>query len=494
MAPKVRPYQFYDTAISICSTCFRRVDGKIVFQDGAVWMLKRCAEHGAERVLLADDIDYYKRSREVFVKAPEQVARYNTPSRYGCPYDCGICPDHEQHGCNVLIEVTDACNLRCPTCYASSGPERQTHRSLKHIERMLDVAVANEVEPDIVQISGGEPTIHPQFFQILDAARRRPIKHLMLNTNGIRIAEEEGFAERLKTYEPNFEVYLQFDSFRKEALQTLRAADLRRIHQRALSKLNELNIPTSLVVTVRRGTNDDELGDMIRYAIAQRCVRGVALQPVQDAGRLDDYNGGYDVSRDRLTLTEIRRKVLEQCDVFAPDDIIPVPCHADSIAMAYAMKLNGKVIPLTGLVDPQLLIDGGRNTIIYEHDEGIRSALFNLFSTHHSNRSQGDAMKAFLDASANSDVASTLPTLGYENVFRLLIIEFIDAHSFDLRSIRKTCVHIVHPDGKRVIPFDTYNMLYRDNLERDILQPLRQQRRLGGPLSVIKRKSSLPTT
>ena len=131
MAPKLRPYQFYDTTVSICATCLRRVDAKIVFQDGGVWMLKRCPEHGAERVLIADDIDYYKRAREIFVKTPEQVTRYNTPVRYGCPYDCGVCPDHEQHGCTLLIEVTDSCNLRCPTCYAMSGPERQTHRSLE---------------------------------------------------------------------------------------------------------------------------------------------------------------------------------------------------------------------------------------------------------------------------------------------------------------------------------------------------------------------------
>jgi len=151
MRPKTRPYQFYDTAISICSKCFRRVDAKIVFQDGAVWMLKHCVDHGRERVLLADDIDYYRRAREVFVKTPEQVQRYNTPTRYGCPYDCGICPDHEQHGCNLIIEVTDACNLRCPTCYANSGPERLTHRPLEQIERMLDLAVANETEPSVVQ-------------------------------------------------------------------------------------------------------------------------------------------------------------------------------------------------------------------------------------------------------------------------------------------------------------------------------------------------------
>lgn len=487
MAPKLRPYQFYDTAVSICATCLRRVDAKIVFQDGGVWMLKRCPEHGAQRVLIADDIDYYKRAREIFVKTPEQVTRYNTPVRYGCPYDCGICPDHEQHGCTLLIEVTDACNLRCPTCYAMSGPERQTHRSLEQIERMLDLAVRNEEEPSIVQISGGEPTIHPQFFEIMDAARSRPIQHLMINTNGIRIAREAGFAERLKEYEPNLEIYLQFDSFRREALQVLRAADTRRVHQLALAKLNALNIATTLVVTVRRGVNDDELGEIIEFARAQACVRGVTFQPVQAAGRLEQYEGGFNCERDRLTLTEVRRRILEQSDLFAPEDILPVPCHADSIAMAYALKLDDKFVPLTGLIDPEVLVEGGRNTIVYEKEEVIREKLFDLFSTHHSPESQAGAMNDLLAA---VPAPESLSKLSYANIFRLLIVQFIDAHSFDLRSIRKTCVHIVHPDGKRVIPFDTYNLLYRDGLEHTLLAEIRREResqKLNGPISTSVR-------
>ena len=483
MAPKLRSYQFYDTAVSICATCYRRVDAKIVFEDGAVWMLKRCREHGADRVLIADDIDYYKRAREVFIKTPEQVARYNTPVRYGCPYDCGVCPDHEQHGCTLLIEVTDACNLRCPTCYAMSGPERKHHRSLEQIEAMLDLAVRNEQEPSIVQISGGEPTIHPRFFEILDAARCRPIQHLMINTNGIRIANQDGFAERLKAYEPNLEVYLQFDSFRADALRVLRGTDTRRTHERALETLNELDIATTLVVTVRRGINDDEMGEIIEFARGQACVRGVTFQPVQAAGRLDEYPGGFDRNRDRLTLTEVRRRILEQSELFSPEDILPVPCHADSVAMAYALKLGDKFVPLTGLIDPEVLIDAGRNTIAYEKEEAVQQSLFDLFSTHHSPDSQAGAMNDFLGATK----PGTLGELSYANIFRILIVQFIDAHSFDLRSIRKSCVHIVHPDGKRAIPFDTYNMLYRDDLEHTLLAAIRNERepvKLKGPISV----------
>jgi uncharacterized radical SAM superfamily Fe-S cluster-containing enzyme len=384
----MRPYQFYDVAISLCAQCLRRVDAKIVFQDGCVWMLKRCSHHGAERVLIADDIAYYKLCREVFVKEPEQVKKYNTQSHYGCPYDCGICPDHEQHGCNLVLEVTDTCNLRCPTCYAESSPERTTHRSLKQIERMLDLAVENEGEVEILQISGGEPTLHPDFFRILDMAKERPIEHVMLNTNGLRIAKDREFAARLKEYEPGFEIYLQFDSFRRSALMDLRGADLRATREKAIENLNELGLSTTLVVTVRRGSNDDELGAIIEYAKDQPCVRGVTFQPVQGAGRLEKYDGKFEPGRDRLTLTEVRRKILRQTDIFEPEDIIPVPCHADSVAMAYALKREGKLLPLTGFVEPRLLIEAGRNTISYEGQDGLQEKLFELFSTRHGAGSQ----------------------------------------------------------------------------------------------------------
>jgi len=332
-----RPYQYYDSTISICSTCLRRVDAKVVFQDGCVRMLKRC---------------------------PEQVTTPNTPARYGCPYDCGICPDHEQHGCTLLIEVTDNCNLRCPTCYAGSGPERQTHRSLEQNDRMLDRAVANEGEPSIIQISGGEPTVHPEFFEILKLARERPIRHLMVNTNGIRIANEPGFAERLAEFSPGLEIYLQFDSFRPEVLKTLRGTDLRSTHTRAIDHLNETGIHTTLVAAIRRGLNDDEMGEIIHYGTQQPCVRGVTFQPVKAAGRLEGYESGYSKQRDRLTLTEIRRKILEQCPVFAAEDLIPVPCHPDHLAMAYALKLDSGLVPLTGLIDPEFLINAGRATTV----------------------------------------------------------------------------------------------------------------------------------
>jgi len=466
MADRIRPYLFYDVAVSICSTCLRKVEGKILFEEGCVYMLKRCPTHGFEKVLLADDVDYYRRCREIFIKPPEMPNHYNTPVKWGCPYDCGLCPDHEQHSCLTLIEITDFCNLRCPVCYASSGPERRTHRDLRTIEMMLDAVVRNEHRPDVVQISGGEPTLHPDFFRVLDMARERPIQHLMLNTNGTRIASDPEFARRLANYMPGFEVYLQFDSLEERPLRELRDADLRSTREAAVARLNEFGISTTLVVTLKRGLNDHELGRIIEYAIAQPSVRGVVFQPVQVAGRCD----AFDPAKDRLTLTEVRRRILEQSSRFRAEDIIPVPCHPDSLAMAYALKVDGKLMPLTGMVSPEVLINGARNTIVFEADHNIQTNLFKTFSTNHSPQSASASLRELLCCLPK---VSAPEALDYRNVFRVLIMQFIDAYSFDVRSVKKTCVHIAHPDGKRLIPFDTYNLFYRDGLEASVLAPLR---------------------
>lgn len=127
----------------------RKVEAKIIIKNNAVYMDKWCPSHGTERVLLSDDVEYYRRCREVYIKPPEMPLQFNTPMQYGCPYDCGLCPDHMQHSCLTIIELTDHCNLRCPVCYAASGPERLTHRSLEQVIAMLDAVVANEGEPDV---------------------------------------------------------------------------------------------------------------------------------------------------------------------------------------------------------------------------------------------------------------------------------------------------------------------------------------------------------
>lgn len=453
----VRKYIYYDYTISLCPECLKRIEAKIVFEDGKVYMLKTCPEHGFQRTIIATDIEYYKRIRN-YNKASETPLKFNTKVHYGCPYDCGLCTDHEQHSCLTLVEITDRCNLSCPTCYAMSSPHYGRHRTVEEVERMLDIIVANEGQPDVVQLSGGEPTIHPQFFEILDIAKKKPIKHLMVNTNGVRIANDPGFAERLATYMPDFELYLQFDSFRPEVLQTLRGKDLTDVRKKAIEKLNELNLSTTLVVTVQKGLNDDETGKIIEYALKQKCVRGVTFQPVQVAGRFE-----HNPDKNRMTLTEVRNDILTQTNIFQPNDIIPVPCNPDALAMGYALKINGKVIPLTNMIDPAYLLDNSRNTIVYEQDTQLHEHLIKIFSTGISVDRVSDSMHQLLCCLPEIYA----PGLSYENLFRIIIMRFIDAYDFDVRAIKKSCVHIVSKDG-RIIPFETMNLFYRDEKEQHL--------------------------
>lgn len=453
----VRKYIYYDYTISLCPECLKRIEAKIVFEDGKVYMLKTCPEHGFQRTIIATDIEYYKRIRN-YNKASETPLKFNTKVHYGCPYDCGLCTDHEQHSCLTLVEITDRCNLSCPTCYAMSSPHYGRHRTVEEVERMLDIIVANEGQPDVVQLSGGEPTIHPQFFEILDIAKKKPIKHLMVNTNGVRIANDPGFAERLATYMPDFELYLQFDSFRPEVLQTLRGKDLTDVRKKAIEKLNELNLSTTLVVTVQKGLNDDETGKIIEYALKQKCVRGVTFQPVQVAGRFE-----HNPDKNRMTLTEVRNDILTQTNIFQPNDIIPVPCNPDALAMGYALKINGKVIPLTNMIDPAYLLDNSRNTIVYEQDTQLHEHLIKIFSTGISVDRVSESMHQLLCCLPEIYA----PGLSYENLFRIIIMRFIDAYDFDVRAIKKSCVHIVSKDG-RIIPFETMNLFYRDEKEQHL--------------------------
>ncbi len=474
---QTRPYLYYDAAVSICNVCLRRVEGKIVFEDGKVYLDKWCRLHKHQRTLLSDDIDFYRRGREVYLKPPEMPRHFNTPQHYGCPYDCGLCPEHMQHSCLSLLEVTDLCNLRCPVCYAESGPHRGTagnsaHRPMDTIRRMLDAIVSNEGEPDVVQLSGGEPTLHPDFWAILDECKARPIRHLMLNTNGIRIAREPGFAERLASYQPAFEVYLQFDSLRAGPHEQMRGQDLRAIREAALANLEAANVSTTLVVTLMKGLNDDEIGDIIRYALTFRCIRGVTFQPVQHAGRTE----GYDPAVHRLTISEVRRKIIEQSGLFTDRDVLPVPCNADCLAMAYALKPGPGLpaIPLTGLVDPAVFIEGSRNTIVYERDPTLKAHFIKLFATNHSPEGAANCLADLLCCLPT--VASgtpELPAFKYENLFRVIIMQFVDAESFDLRAVRKSCVHIATPEGK-IVPFDTYNLFYRDG-KRERLRELQAE-------------------
>ncbi len=420
-------------------------------EDDRVFFQKRCPDHGVQKTLVSDDVAYFK-SQKDWLKPGDRPLRAQTRTDHGCPFDCGLCPDHEQHSCLAILEINEACNLTCPVCFADSSVQREGSRTLAEVETMLDALVASEGQPDLVQISGGEPTIHPQFFEILAAAKARPIRHLMINTNGLRIAREPGFAERLAEFMPGFEVYLQLDSLKRDALIELRGADLTRVRTQALEALERAGVSTTLVVTLKKGVNDDEIPDLIRFALKWRCVRGVTFQPIQDAGR----NAHFDPSRHRIVLSEIRRRVVE-AGVFSLQDMIPLPCNPDQICIGYGLRQGETVVPVTSLLQRELLVAAAPNTVAFESYPDLQEKVFNLLSLSTVQSNTTEKLASLLCCLPEAAVPQSL---GYADTFRVVISQFLDRFNFDLGTVKRSCVHFVEPNG-RIIPFDTYNTFYR---------------------------------
>jgi uncharacterized radical SAM superfamily Fe-S cluster-containing enzyme len=423
-----------------------------------VYYLKRCRTHGTRKVLVSTDAAYWRLCHE-YLKPGDRPLVRQTRTELGCPYDCGLCPDHEQHSCLALIDVNEACNLACPVCFSDSSPARSLHRPLAEIERMMDALVASEGEPDLLQISGGEPTIHPEILEILAAAKRRPIRHVMLNTNGIRIAEDPEFVARLADLRPGFEVYLQFDSLRADAHLNLRGADLTRIRRQALEALERAGISTTLVVVVKRGVNDDEIPAIIDHALQWRCVRGVVLQPVQDAGR----NERFDASNDRFPLSAIRRRIVDSGGPFGEGDIIPLPCNPESIAIGYALRKGSRIAPVTSFFPRELLVEALPNAITFEKYPELHQRVLQFFSLSTAERNNEQKLAELLCCLPEVPLPAGL---GYEDTFRVVIVEFMDAHNFCLGRVKRSCIHFVTPEGS-IIPFETYNLFYRDPAARE---------------------------
>ncbi len=489
-ARKSANYVFYGQTTSLCATCLTLVPAKITIEGTNVYYRKRCPEHGMAKVLISTDAAYYRLCHD-YLKPGDRPLRTQTRTEYGCPFDCGLCPDHEQHTCLALIDVNDACNLKCPVCFADSSPHLTLHRSLDEIAGMMDALVESEGEPDLLQISGGEPTIHPNILDILRMAKARPIRHVMLNTNGVRIARDRRFAEALSEFTPGFEVYLQFDSLNPEALRTLRGADLSGVRQQALERLEVLQIPTTLVVVVKRGVNERECSDIIKHALQWRCVRGVTFQPIQDAGR----NENYDPGRDRVTLSEIRRRIIDGDAAFGEADLIPLPCNPESIGIGYALRNGPDIVPITSFFPKEFLVDALPDAIAFEKYPELHKQVFDFFSLSTAECNTPDKLQALLCCLPEIPVPGEL---AYEHVFRVAIVEFLDAHNFCLARVKRSCIHFVTPDG-RIIPFDTYNLFYRNGKIEEIRARLRPMAGVGlgqtsGPMRTAAEVVSMKTT
>jgi uncharacterized radical SAM superfamily Fe-S cluster-containing enzyme len=456
---KVRQNIFYELTRSLCPECGRIVDAQVLIRDGAVYLRKYCQEHDWHEALVSSDADWYLNSLK-FNKPGSIPFDFTAEVKEGCPHDCGLCPEHQQHTCIGLIEITSRCNLSCPTCFADAG--QGIDLSLQHVESILDRLMVTEHEAEIVQISGGEPTIHPQILDILEATKSRNIRHIMLNTNGIRLAQDPDFVRQLAYYEPT--IYLQFDGLTSDTYDILRGRDLLSQKKKALDNLAEAGIFAILVATITKGVNENEIGDILRYGLEHQAVQGICYQPVTFCGR----SQGKSDPLNRTTLPDILHHLEAQTEgMFRASDFFPVPCpHPTCSACTYAFKNGDRVIPITRLVNLGDYLNYIANRTLINYSEEMNSAVESLWS-----------MATIMGAEKTSNALNCatcnlgLPSLDAkalkERFFMVQIHGFMDEHNFDLKRLMKCCVHQLLPDG-RAIPLCAYNNLgYRQKIKAE---------------------------
>lgn len=453
LARKQKPYLFYGETRSLCEACLKLVPAKILIEGDDVYYQKRCSEHGVQTTKVSSDAAYFKAELS-YLKPGDRPLAVQSRTDYGCPYDCGLCADHEQHSCLAIIEVNEACNLTCPVCFAGSSQAHTGQRDLATIGRMMDALVRSEGEPDLLQLSGGEPTIHPDILTIIDMARERPIRHLMINTNGLRIASDPSFVAELAKRKKGLEIYLQFDSLQPEAIRNLRGADLSKVRRKALDALEAHGISTTLVATVKKGVNDTEMAAIIDHALNFKCVRGVTFQPLQDTGRNEDF----DPKENRVLLTDIRRRIIADSGIFGEADMIPLPCNPTAISIGYGLRSGKTVVPVTAMIPKDELIQTVPNAVNFERYPFLKEKIFDLFSLSTIEPNVAGRLGDLLCCLPQVPVPEGL---SYENIFRVVIVNFMDRFNFNVGDVKRSCVHFVTPNGQ-IIPFETYNLFYRD--------------------------------
>lgn len=487
MGITLRDYTFLGATQSLCPECLTLVPAKIVERGGRVYFRKRCPTHGPREDFVCSDVRWWDRTDYSLPgKMPNE---FGVEPKLGCPFDCGLCTEHEQHTCIGLLEITSSCNLECPMCFASSGPGGK-HLSFEECRRAIDRLVAVEGRPEILQLSGGEPTIHPEFLSIWRYACDQPIDIVMINTNGLRLAHDQALVDALAERRGRTEVYLQFDGFDDQGCRTLRGESLVETKLRAIERLGAAGVRTILVSTVQPGVNDHELGKLVEFGLERPWVTGVSFQPASYVGR---HLLPAELER-RVTFPDILRGICDQTGLggaggWVESDFAPLPCaHPNAHSLAYAYRSGGEVVPLARFVDLDNHLDllSGRITFNRERAReligeylsrmacggvdcgcGAPSQLLPVLTgsvpggVRHADDGRGEANAASERVAQEFFGRALMEDLGPEDVFRITTTSFMDAYNFDVRQEMKACVHFVLPSG-HLVPFSAYNLLYRD--------------------------------
>ncbi len=480
---QLRDHVYLGITQSLCPICLELVPAKIIARDGRVYFRKRCSRHGVREDFVCSDVRWYDRL-EFSTPGKLPVIQGVQPEK-GCPFDCGLCTEHEQHTCVALMELTSHCNLTCPMCFASSAPGGK-HLALADCLAMIDRLVAAEGKPEVLQLSGGEPTLHPQFIEILEYACAQPIDVVMINTNGIRLAKDRAFLNSVARWRHRCEVYLQFDGVTEDPNQALRGEALLETRREAVASLSQAGVNMTLVMTLQPRVNEDQIGDVVRFALEHPHVTGVSFQPAT-------YTGRYFADRleERITFPDVIDALVRQAgDLFRPDDFLPLPCaHPNGHSLSYVYRDDGHAVPLNRFIALEQNMDLLANGIVFD-----RKRARALIETYLGREASQTRFPLPVEASCSSGSGGCQPewnvpasiqrrmagedaavseaassffgramegTLRQQDVLRITITSFMDAYNFDVRQLMKSCVHHVLPSG-HIIPFSAYNVLYRD--------------------------------
>jgi hypothetical protein len=435
------------TTASVCPTCLEHVPAAVFVRGRRVFLRKRCDTHGLADAVIENDERFYHRSNKDSSGRPYAEIRtfdipaFQAPAGTSC-CEGGACGDAtDQTGnktCTILVEVTDACNLACPVCYSDAKGERKM--PLADFQRYLAALVEKKGGLDSVQLTGGEALLHPELVEMvafLHAEKR--IGKIYLPTNGL-LLDREGMIERLLPFKDRLMILLQFDGGSDATDRALRGATPRRVKERVLDELDRLGVHVQLTMTLVRGVNEREVGDVVRAGLRHDCVKVIALQPAT-------YSGRFDLPpdpEDRLTLSDVVKAVADQAGLrVQPEDFVPIPCsHPNCGWITLFVRRFGLVQNVVRFVDLPRIVE--------------RFAYRTLLSTNELRGAVGEG---------GGPIRRALGTLGRRlvrstDVFTIAIKPFMDRHTYDQDRIANCCHHLMDTRGTAV-SFCEYNALRR---------------------------------
>jgi len=481
-------FHFLKDTSSICPECRKVLPATLTERDGRVMMVKSCPEHGTYEDVYWSDVEQWKRARGYSVVGAG-LENPRTEVSKGCPYDCGICPNHKSQTILGIIDVTNNCNLKCPICFANATAAGYSYQpTLEQVKRMIDNLASNRpVSVKALQLSGGEPTLRDDLPEIVDYAHEAGIHHIEVNTNGIRIAKDVEYLRRLLDVHVS-SFYLQFDGVTSEPYKTTRGLDLLNVKMRALENLRAVgHDSTVLVVTLVKGVNDDQLGRIINFAARNHdIVRCVNVQPVSVTGRIDRNKlGEY-----RITIPDFMKSVEEQTQgQIRASDFFPVPSvvpfaravgalkgsgfpeftmHEHCGMATFAFVEEGKITPITRYADFDGFIRSMNKVAELARDgHKVKANLEMIRSLRHLRLKVLGPLVGGVMREGSYEALGRL----MRKVIMIGAMHFMDPYNFDLERVQRCGIHYAVPDG-RIIPFCTMNSLHREKIERQFAKPL----------------------